>query len=238
MIKLISGLFLITMMACNTASPNDSDSTQKEDWVKLFDGVSTKGWHNYGKTSIGSAWKVEDGCLHLDASKKDGWQIKDGGDIVTDAEFENFHLKLEWKIAPNGNSGIMFFVKEDTTLYKYPWQTGPEMQVLDNNGHPDAKIPKHRAGDLYDLIACEQETVKPAGEWNLAEIKCKNGLLEFWLNGTKVVQTTLWNDDWKSLVKQSKFNAFPGFGTYQKGKIALQDHGDDVWYRNIMIQKL
>lgn len=122
------------------------------------------------------------------------WQIKDGGDIVSDSAYDNFHLKLEWKIAKNGNSGIIFYIHEDTAKYEWPWNTGPEMQVLDNNGHPDSKIIKHRAGDLYDLISSSKETVKPAGEWNLAEIKSQNGKLELSLNGEVVVSTTLWDD--------------------------------------------
>jgi hypothetical protein len=112
------------------------------------------------------------------------------------------------------------------------------MQVLDNERHPDAKIHKHRAGDLYDLIACKKEVVKPAGEWNKAEVKCKDGKVELYLNGTEVVETTLWDDNWKKMVAESKFKTMPDFGTYKTGKIALQDHGDDVWFRNIMIRKL
>ena len=112
------------------------------------------------------------------------------------------------------------------------------MEVLDNSGHPDSKIIKHRAGDLYDLISCSKETVKPAGEWNLAEVKCLNGKLDLFLNGENVVSTTLWDDNWKKLVAGSKFVEMPDFGTYKKGKIGLQDHGNAVWYRNIMIKKL
>jgi len=112
------------------------------------------------------------------------------------------------------------------------------MQVLDNAGHPDAKIPKHRAGDLYDLISCSQETVKPWGQWNHVEIKCVNGKLDLYLNGTNVVSTTLWDDNWKKLISGSKFKDMPDFGTFKQGHIALQDHGNDVWYKNIMIKKL
>lgn len=112
------------------------------------------------------------------------------------------------------------------------------MQVLDNELHSDAKIHKHRAGDLYDLIASNKEMVKPAGEWNKAEIKSKDGQLKLFLNGTKVVSTTLWDENWKKLIAGSKFASMPGFGTFKSGKIALQDHGDEVWYRNIMIKKL
>jgi hypothetical protein len=181
---------------------------------------------------------VADGALYLDTSKKAGWQTSGGGDIVTEKEYGNFHLKLDWKIAKNGNSGVIFFVHEDTTRYKYVWNTGPEMQVLDNNGHPDAKIPKHRAGDLYDLISSSSEPVKPAGEWNHAEIVANRGKLDLYLNGVNVVSTTMWDDNWKKLVAGSKFKEYPDFGTYRKGKIALQDHGNMVWFKNIMIKEL
>ncbi len=214
---------------------NTENAGQKSGWVPLFDGKTTSGWHIYGKTVTSSAWKADNGTLHLDpAAKKQGVE---GGDIITDQEYENFHLKLEWKISKNGNSGIIFLVNEDPK-YQSTYNTGPEMQVLDNDGHPDAKIHKHRAGDLYDLIASSKETVKPVGEWNKAEIVCNKGKLDFFLNGTKVVSTTLWDDNWNKLVAGSKFASMPGFGTFRSGKIALQDHGDEVWYRNIMIKKL
>ncbi|TAE17142.1 MAG: DUF1080 domain-containing protein [Bacteroidetes bacterium] len=227
----------ISALAASISLAGTAQKVNKS-WQLLFNGKNTQGWHNYGKTTIGKGWKVENGTLHLDASAKNDWQSADGGDIVFEQEFTNFHLSLEWKIAKNGNSGIMFFVHEDTLQYKYPWMTGPEMQVLDNNGHPDAKIFKHRAGDLYDLIPCSKETVKPAGQWNHAEVICNKGVLTFKLNRTVVVTTTLWDAAWKKLVAESKFNAYPGFGIYQKGKIALQDHGDDVWYRNIKVRQL
>jgi hypothetical protein len=218
-----------------------SEAQLKEGWQLLFDGTSMKGWHKYGNKPVGTAWKVADGSFYLDTTVKENWQIKDGGDIVSDEAFENFHLKLEWKIAKDGNSGIIFYVHEDTTKYDYVWKTGPEMQILDDKGHPDSKIPKHRAGDLYDLISCTNEAqkpLKPVGEWNLAEIKSINGKLDFYLNGTNVVSTTMWNDAWKKMIAASKFNTMPGFGTYKKGHIALQDHGNMVWYRNVMVRKL
>lgn len=220
------------------ASNTLTDAQKAEGWQLLFDGKSTAGWHKYGGKPVGSAWKISNGMLYLDTTVKENWQIKDGGDIISDQEFSNFHLKLEWMIAKDGNSGVIFYIHEDPAKYQWPWMTGPEMQVLDNNGHPDAKIPKHRAGDLYDLISCSKETVKPAGQWNLAEIIANKGKLEFYLNGTKVVSTTMWDDAWKKMVAGSKFKAWPGFGTYTTGKIGLQDHGNTVWYRNIMIRRL
>ncbi|MEN2416304.1 3-keto-disaccharide hydrolase [Flavobacterium mesophilum] len=200
----------------------------------LFDGKTTKGWHSYGKQTAGAGWKVEDGVLHFDPqAAKNG----EGGDLVTNAAFANFHLKLDWKVAPKSNSGIIFYVNENPVIYQNTYSTGLEMQVLDNDGHPDGKIMKHRSGDLYDLIQSKSEPVKPVGEWNTAEIISKNGKLTLILNGVIVVETMLWDDNFKKLITGSKFAGWPDFGTFKKGKIALQDHGDNVWYRNIMIKE-
>ncbi len=209
----------------------------ENEWISLFDGKTFQGWSKYGGGEVGAAWKIQDGAIYLDALNKEGWQTGDGGDIITNEEFENFHFQVEWKIAENGNSGIIFLVHESPE-YAYPWMTGPEMQILDNDGHPDAKIHTHRAGDLYDLIASNEETVKPVGEWNLAEIIIDEGNLELHLNGVRVVSTSLWTEEWNEMIANSKFKDMPGFGKYQKGKIALQDHGDEVWFRNIRIKKL
>ena len=215
-----------------------TEQEKKDGWELLFDGVSTKGWHSYGTSAAGSAWKVDSGTLHFDASAKEDGKVVGGGDLTTDSAYEDFHLKLEWKVDTSGNSGIIFYVNEDTAKYKKSYETGPEMQVLDNNRHPDSKIIKHRAGDLYDLISCTKETVKPALEWNAVEIKAVNGKLEFWLNGENVVSTTLWDENWKAMVANSKFKQWADFGTFKKGKICLQDHGNNVWYRNIRIKKM
>ncbi len=244
----IAGAALI-FAACNNSSgetkTTDSssvtkDATNTDGWISLFDGKTTNGWHKFGGGPVGPAWKVADGVLYLDTTEKKDWQTKGGGDIATDDEFENFDLKLEWKIAPKGNSGIMFYVHEDadTAKFKYPWYTGPEMQVLDNEGHADGKIEKHHAGDLYDLIASSKQAANPVGEWNKVEIKAVNGKLDLYLNGVNTVSTTMWDDNWKKLIAGSKFKAMEGFGTYKKGRICLQDHGNMVSYRNIMIKKM
>lgn len=216
-----------------TPSPNSlSPEEVAKGWQLMFNGTDLSGWHNFNRDDIGNKWTVEDGTLYFDP-ERDGR----GGDIVFDQEFENYELRLEWKISPCGNSGIMFNVQEEEQ-FNTPWQTGPEMQILDNTCHPDAKIETHRAGDLYDLIECKKETVKPAGSWNKVRIRLKNGKLNFWLNGTKVVSTEMWTREWDQMVAKSKFRDMPGFGKYKKGKIALQDHGNPVWFRNIKIKEL
>jgi len=147
------------------------------------------------------------------------------------------HFSVEWKISPKGNSGIIFLLQEDKK-YEHPWHTGPEMQVLDNEGHPDGKITSHRSGDLYDLIRSSSEPVKGPGEWNKAEIRFEKGKLDLYMNGVLVVSTMMGDENWKQLVAKSKFRRWPDFATFTSGRIALQDHGDPVWYRNIKIRKL
>ena len=207
-------------------------------WTNLFDGKTTTGWHSYGETTAGVAWKVADGTISLDPSAKVNG--KGGGDLVTNESYTNFHLQLEWKISKNGNSGILFFVQDDPKKYDYTFYTGPEFQVLDNEGHPDAKIVSHRAGNLYDLIVGEEGHVKPYGEWNKVDVIANNGVLELVMNDVTVIKTHLGDDSWKELIRRSKFGKgdMPDFGKTFSGKIALQDHGNEVSYRNIRIQKL
>jgi hypothetical protein len=233
--RTISGLLGLALMlwAGKSLGQNQLTSKEKADgWILLFDGKTTKGWKNFNSDSVGRAWKVENGELTL----KTGGKEK-GGDLITEKEYENYELQLEWKISPCGNSGILFNVVEGSQ-YQTVWVTGPEMQILDNTCHPDAKINKHRAGDLYDLIACSKETVKPAGEWNQIRLISKNSNYEFWLNGTKVVTFTMHDEAWTTMVQNSKFKSMPDFGKAKKGHIALQDHSDQVWFRNIKIKEL
>lgn len=212
-----------------------SNKSDKNEFLPLFDGVSTKGWHTYGKSTVGKAWRVSDGALHLSV---EGQPKSERGDLVTNKEYENFHLKLKWKISKKGNSGIIFNIKEDTTLYPATYNSGMEMQVLDNDLHGDGKIKKHRTGDLYDLISSSSEPVKPVGMWNQVEIISNRGQLDFYLNDVHILSTTLFDDSWKELISKSKFRKMPGFGTYKKGRIGLQDHDDEVWYKDILIKEL
>lgn len=235
-ITVIVAAFLMSAGLINQ-QPSATNQPSGKGWKKLFDGKTKKGWHIYRNEGDGSSWQVEDGMLVFVPIKAKPSAPRTGGDIVTDKEYENFHLSLEWKISEGGNSGIIFGVKEDEQ-YEHTYHTGMEMQVLDNDKHGDGKIKKHRAGDLYDLIACSRETVKPVGEWNHAEVILNKGELKLYLNGENVVSTIVWDGNWDKMVAGSKFSDMPGFAKYKKGRISLQDHGDKVWYRNIKIKEL
>lgn len=209
-----------------------TDHEKEQGWVSLFDGETMNEWKGFNKDDIDSKWSVIDGEIHFNPQAEGN-----GGDIITKGEYENFELKLEWKIQNCGNSGIFFNSVEDEK-YCCPWMTGPEMQVLDNSCHPDSKFKTHRAGDLYDLIETRFVTVNPAGEWNKVYIKSNNGDVEFWLNGYQVVEFTMHNDKWLDMIANSKFKEYPDWGLSKKGHIGLQDHGDRVWYRNLKVRDL
>lgn len=235
---------IICLFSCNSKGktsahePNTlSDEQKKEGWQSLFDGKTKNGWHSFNNATSADAWKAEDSTLYLKGSKTNGWQTANGGDIIYEKTYKNFHLKIDWKVPKGGNSGVMFYSQEGPQ-YQYPWQTGIESQVLDNKDAGDAKILKCKGGDLYDLVSCSIDVVKPAGEWNQLEIISNNGKLIEILNGTKVIEMQIWDENWKNLVAGTKFKDMPGFGMFRSGKIALQDEGNDVWYRNIYIKEL
>lgn len=216
----------ISAQKANTLTPEEV----KDGWKLLFDGKTANGWRSYNGTEFPSAWTVKNGELNF--KKAEG---KKGGDIITNEEFDNFDLRMEWKISKGGNSGIFIGVKESPD---YPWAfiTGIEMQVLDNIDGADRHDPSHLAGAMYDLIdAGEASNPKPVGQWNEVRILKKDGQITFWLNG--IVTANVFSDgaEWDELVNNSKFKG-SDFGKFQKGKIALQDHGDEVSFRNIKIK--
>lgn len=224
-----------------TAGANTlTDAEKKEGWVLLFDGKTSEGWKGNNKDHFPARWQIVDGTLHFPGGRNVA-NARDGGDIITTKEFSNFRLKLEWKISPGGNSGIFYLGKETEgwPIYK----TAPECQVLDNEKHPDASKGKNgnrQAGSLYDLIPAAPQNARPVGEWNEVEIEVNNGNVKHIQNGRTVVEYQLWTEAWEAMVKDSKF---PGLNpdwakVPKKGVIALQDHGDDVWYRNIKILEL
>lgn len=196
----------------------------------LFDGKTTKGWHGYLRTDAGP-WSVVDGALQLDP------KAPNQADLVTDGEYENYELTLDWKIAEGGNSGIIFGVHEDTTL-KATYASGIEMQVLDNEKAEDNKKANHLAGSLYDMKAAPATAAKPAGQWNAVKLRKDNGHLTFWLNGTEVINVQMGSPEWQELLNNSKFKTWKNFAKYPKGRIALQQHGAVVAFKNIKIKQL
>lgn len=215
-----------------------SNLEAKQGWKLLFDGKKIDQWRNFKKSSIGSGWVINDNAIHLNAVKEEGkWQAKDGSDIISREAYQDFEFKMEWKIANCGNSGIMFNVVE-SDKYDYVWQTGPEMQILDNTCHPDTRFRTHRAGDLYDMLESDFPCAKPAGQWNKVMIRSKAGKVDLFLNGYKTVSFEMHTPQWKEMIAKSKFKEMPGFGLAKSGHLSLQDHGDKVWFRNLKIRKI
>lgn len=238
--RIISSALILGVLAASTSAyaqsgPSLSKKEKKEGWVLLFDGKTTEGWKGFKKAEVPTSWKIEDGALFLDTDAKKAGAT--GGDIITVGEYENYELQIDWKISEGGNSGIIFGVQDDPK-YGATYSTGPEMQVLDDDKHADGKIHKHNSGDLYDLIAAPARYTKPVGQWNTAKIIKKDGKLTLILNGKVTAETTMGTEEWNKLVAGSKFKTWDGFGAFAKGHIALQDHGNKVWYKNIKLRQL
>lgn len=215
-----------------------SDNMEQEEWTVLFDGTSFDGWKGYLRDEVPDAWKVEDGAMvfYPPEDRPEG----EGYNLVTKKDYTDFVLSLDWKISEAGNSGILWGVKEDEK-YKQPYETGPEIQVLDNEKHPDAKNgTTHQAGSLYDMVAPSEDVTKPVGEWNNTVItvdhEAKQGSVV--LNGQEIVTFPVGDEIWNAMVSKSKFADWEGFGKFTTGKIGLQDHGDGVAFRNIKIKEL
>ncbi len=200
------------------------------EWQKLFDGKTTQGWHAYLKQDAGP-WRVVNGALQLDT------QAPNQADLVTNDEYENYELSLDWKIAPGGNSGIILGVHESPELGA-TYLSGIEMQVLDNKDASDNKKENHLAGSLYDLKAAPGDAAKPAGQWNHVVIRKDHDQLTFWLNKNKVIDVKIGSAEWNELLANSKFKSWKSFAQYPKGHIALQAHGAVVDYKNIRIKQL
>jgi Domain of Unknown Function (DUF1080)/DnaJ domain len=201
----------------------------KTGWELLFDGKLTENWRGYGRNTFpDKAWTVEDGALKSIAGN-------DNVDLVTKNEYENFELELEWRISRGGNSGIMFHVSEE---FPEPYNTGPEMQVLDDSENKDGRNPKTSAGSLYGLIAPINKKLKPVGEWNAVRIIVNGKHVEYWLNGARVVEYELGSQVLDALIAESKFKDKSRLAREKTGHIDLQHRHDEVWYRNIRVRRL
>lgn len=219
----------------NTLSPNET----KEGWALLWDGKTTNGWRG-AKTSAfpEKGWSIEKGLLKV--QKSDGAESTNGGDIVTTRKYKNFILTVDFKITDGANSGVKYFVNPDLNKGEGS-AIGCEYQILDDDKHPDAKLGvngNRTIGSLYDLIPASKDKPFKKKEFNTAMIVVKGNQVEHWMNGVKIVEYTRNNQMWNALVAYSKYKDWPGFGNASEGNILLQDHGDEVFFKNIKIKEL
>ena len=234
----VLGCGIAGAQAPNTLTPQE----QQQGWQLLFDGHDLQGWHSYGEKGTGSDWSVVDGAIQL--KKKNEDPPADYSDLVTDGEYSNFDLKLEWKARPCIDSGVMFDVHESPE-YHDTYDTGIEMQIADLACTvPDSRVLMERSGDIFDMISDKVEWVKAAGEWNQFEIIQDHGHLQLFQNGHQVIETQLWDSQWSNLIAGTKFARMPGYSKYHEGHISLQgtepkgEPGVKLWFRNIMIREL
>ena len=212
------------------------ESKKEDKWTDLFDGKSFDGWHTYLQDSISSQWQIKDGMLFYlpDPDKNQGVN-----NLITDKTYKNYELSLEWKISVDGNSGVFIGVLEDEK-YVVPYMTGPEVQIRDYTNIPDFTDKQQMSGAIFGIVAIEEDVAKKAGEWNhfLIRIDHDNNEGSVTLNNEGVAKFPVHGAGWKTLVKNSKFKDWEGFGITQKGHIGLQDHAHGVWFRNIKIREL
>ena len=206
---------------------------QRNGWTLLFDGRTLNGWRAYNRPDAsGTQWKVEDGQLTVPPSG--GRDTRGARDLITTATFRQFDLTWEWRIAVGGNSGLKYFVLEDRDA-----AIGHEYQMIDDERHPDAKIGTHRqTAAFYDVFPAANRPIKPAGEVNTSRVLVRGTHVEHWLNGQRVLQYELDSPELRAAIEKSKFKGIERFGKPQDGHILVQDHGDQVWFRNIKIRRI
>ncbi|MBQ7822639.1 MAG: DUF1080 domain-containing protein [Bacteroidaceae bacterium] len=238
-----------TLSSCGGGAKKADDGKKDDGKVAIFDGKTFNGWRGYNRQDVPGRWVIDNGAIKFNGSGGGEAQSNDGGDLIYGTKLKNFELELEWKISEGGNSGIFILAQEIPGQPIYI--SAPEYQVLDNERHPDANFGvdgNRKAGSLYDMIPAKPQTAKPAGEWNKTKIVCYKGTVVHYLNDQAVVEYHLWTPKWKEMLDNSKFSKDKWPEAYElllncggenhEGYIGLQDHGDDVWYRNITIKDL
>ena len=241
-------LTVLSLSACKGGNKKKAaEQPAEQEGVAIFDGKTFEGWRGYNTDHVPGAWTIEDGCIKINGSGRGEAGAVDGGDIIYTTKFKNFEFTFEWKVSEGANSGVFYMAQEVPGLSIY--QTCPEYQILDNERHPDAKLGKdgnRQSASLYDIIPAKPQNAKPAGEWNTAKILVYEGTVAHFQNGEQVLEYHMWTPKWKEMLDGSKFKKggeFPAAydlmiveGQKDGGYIAFQDHGDDVWSRNVRIK--
>ncbi len=229
-----TGAILWIIICVSFMVKSNKETLNNKKWISLFDGKSLAGWHGYNKTGTVTNWDIENGALVCLGAAADAH----GGDIASDATYENFELKWEWKIDKGGNSGVMYHVVEGEK-YHAPYETGPEYQMIDDIDFPEKLEEWQKTGADYAMnLTNDKKKLKPVGEWNTSKIVFNKGHVEHWLNGEKVVEFTAWDAKWQKEKAEGKWKDYPDYGNAKKGLIALQDHGHKAYFKNIMIRVL
>lgn len=226
----LASAMLLGMLSLSAQANADNQLTPQEQadgWQLLFNGQDMTQWRNYQQTGLNPQWQVQQGAMVLTG--------KGGGDILTKNKYQQFELQLEWKIAEAGNSGVFVLVDENG---KYIYSHAPEIQILDNERHADNQLASHRSGSLYDMIAAPASAQKPAGQWNQLKIRLQQQQLTIWQNQLQTADIQINGTEWQQLLASSKFANWAGFAKAERGHIGLQDHGDQVWFKNIKIREL
>lgn len=216
-----------------SARPNILSKKEKnKGWTLLFDGSTTKGWRGFNMGQFPDCWTIEDGTLTMTTTG-----MQESLDIITEKIYQNFALSLEFKLSPGANSGILYQVSEGES-YQFPYETGPEYQVIDHDNWPDPLEDWQICGSNYAMYPPLEKPYKPVGEWNHIFLLVDDNKVEQLLNGKLIVRYEKYSEEWMALRNSGKWSEFPDYGKYDKGHIALQNHGTKVWYRNIKIKAL
>lgn len=230
--------FAVQQPGTNCSGVNTLTAAEKSaGWQLLFDGATTAGWHGYNKQDI-KAWAIDD-CSLKTTGTKGNYGSDKRPDLVTDREFTNFELSVDWKATAAGNSGIIYGIVEDPK-YQAAWMTGPEYQLMDDVGFKEDVMPSQKAGSNYGMHPPDDKNkaLKPVGEWNTTRIVVNGPHVEHWLNGKKILQFERWTPEWKALRDAGKWKEYPDYGSAKTGRIALQDHGSIFWFRNVKIRPI
>ncbi|MGC4232154.1 MAG: DUF1080 domain-containing protein [Niabella sp.] len=235
--KTVVAIILIAVSATFYSFYKQRDNTltkaeKKAGWVLLFDGKTLNGWRIY-QNKPADCWAARNGEIYCKGSKTDKSDLR--ADLISKDQYENFELLIDWKIAPAGNSGIMYNVTEEG---KAAFETGPEFQLIDDEGFPAKLHDWQKTGADYAMYPPLAKAAKAPGEWNTARIIVKGAHREYWLNGIQTADFEAWTPDWNQRKANGKWKDTPGYGMAKKGHIVLQDHGSGVWFKNIKMRRL